>query len=862
MKGKLTTTQTLTARQAIAGGGSGGPTTWDKVKNKPFSTVDTTGGLTIYDDTLGIDTLDTIATIDYVDSQVDEITTTLTEDYALKSEIPTVPTNVSAFNNDAGYITDTSLTPYVRASSLATVATSGNYNDLNHKPIIPEVDNKSIVLDDNGKISEAVPIYTEQVSGQVSLLEITGFSKVNSAFESTIYKYGYESPSRLSFSTDEDAYRVTAHYTAYDSETEETIEGEISGTWTYTTQAGSTTWKTGPHSTNEFYISTTSYQYDEEERGYKYIFHVGLHWPTEISSIEIYPTTLDDRYFDDEDIEEAGFTPSHTTITETINHQLPVKYIPIDNETIGTSSGKLKANIPTNVSSFTNDAGYITSSDLPQPDGTTIIDNNGVWSAVGGSGGSDVTVTQILSSGTAIADIDVDGTTTTLYAPTPTVVGITNTLSTGTAIGDLEIDGITTTLYAPAGSSVAIDNKSIVKNANDELEEAVPVYSSYEQHTYNCFNNWGTLTTYNGEDISDCAQYIYTTTHANTAKEWKFIINYDYNGSTYQMEGHVNQNTINSMWNTNINIDSNPGPVGSSFKALAVIVQGTTYGCRLQITGTLPSAINFIVFPEVPYDSTYTASTNVTEETVYKLPTKYTNVKFDSIYSGSYYPVLFEDSTNTIRGVRIGPGSNMSISKSNIWGDSDSQLLSINCNLKPSPIGGLLPTNQGSYGIGTTDVTIDSTHFKLQLLGWSNFYNSWGSGNYYLTFNYCTGNYGDQTYSITGGINCGATVDAVTLDGFEAIVDSVSYDSGTNRLEIYFKEYYRHNGGVYIYKTGSAAREIQRVNSYWLPLDNSTIIRDTTNGNIKTAIPAPPTTDGTYTLQATVSSGVVTYSWI
>ena len=50
-------------------------------------------------------------------------------DYALKSEIPTVPTNVSAFNNDAGYLTQhQSLSAYSttdEVNSAITEATSG-----------------------------------------------------------------------------------------------------------------------------------------------------------------------------------------------------------------------------------------------------------------------------------------------------------------------------------------------------------------------------------------------------------------------------------------------------------------------------------------------------------------------------------------------------------------------------------------------------------------------------------------------------------------------------------------------------------------------------------------------------------------
>ena len=81
-----------------------------------------------------------------------------------KPTIPTVPTNVSAFNNDANYVTQTQLNAanYITAADvpaqvnadwnatsgtavilnkpdLATVATTGSYNDLSDKPTIPTV---------------------------------------------------------------------------------------------------------------------------------------------------------------------------------------------------------------------------------------------------------------------------------------------------------------------------------------------------------------------------------------------------------------------------------------------------------------------------------------------------------------------------------------------------------------------------------------------------------------------------------------------------------------------------------------------------------------------------------------------------
>lgn len=78
--------------------------------------------------------------------------------------IPTVPTNVSAFNNDAGYLTshqslsgyatETWVTNqgYAEASTLATVATTGSYNDLSDTPTIPTVPVDSV----NGKTGVVV----------------------------------------------------------------------------------------------------------------------------------------------------------------------------------------------------------------------------------------------------------------------------------------------------------------------------------------------------------------------------------------------------------------------------------------------------------------------------------------------------------------------------------------------------------------------------------------------------------------------------------------------------------------------------------------------------------------------------------
>ena len=95
-----------------------------------------------------------------------------------KPTIPTVPTNVSAFTNDAGYITNSALNGYatqvwvgqqgyitgitssdittalgytpVNPTSLSNVATSGDYDDLTNKPTIPTVNDAILTIQKNG----------------------------------------------------------------------------------------------------------------------------------------------------------------------------------------------------------------------------------------------------------------------------------------------------------------------------------------------------------------------------------------------------------------------------------------------------------------------------------------------------------------------------------------------------------------------------------------------------------------------------------------------------------------------------------------------------------------------------------------
>lgn len=104
--------------------------------------------------------------------------------------IPNIPTNISAFTNDIGYLTEhQDISGKANLSELANVAISGNYNDLNGKPIIPVIPSDAEFTDTTYTggtgltISETVINHTNSIeAGTAGFSESSSGALVNIPF--------------------------------------------------------------------------------------------------------------------------------------------------------------------------------------------------------------------------------------------------------------------------------------------------------------------------------------------------------------------------------------------------------------------------------------------------------------------------------------------------------------------------------------------------------------------------------------------------------------------------------------------------------------------------------------------------------
>lgn len=150
------------------------------------------------------------------------------------SDVTNKPTNVSYWTNDAGYITSASLptktsdltndgsdgtSTYVEADDLATVATSGSYNDLSNKPTIPTVNDATLTIQRNSTtvdtftanasvnktINIAVPTATSDLTNDSGYITISSVPTKTSDLTND----GSDGTAQY-LETDETAYRTTS----------------------------------------------------------------------------------------------------------------------------------------------------------------------------------------------------------------------------------------------------------------------------------------------------------------------------------------------------------------------------------------------------------------------------------------------------------------------------------------------------------------------------------------------------------------------------------------------------------------------------------------------------------------------------
>lgn len=364
----------------------------------------------------------------------------------------TVPTNVSDLTNDSGYIS-TETDPIFTASSAYGISSSdisnwngksdfsgdyddltnkpalfsGNYNDLTNKPTIPS--KVSQLTNDSGFISsETDPVFTASAASGISSSDISAWN----------------GKSTVSVSQKTASGTNIADITINGTTTQLYAPQGGGGTITDVTQNGTSVVSGGVASvtvptkvsdlTNDSGFITTETD------------------PIFTASDAYGITSTDISYWNG----KSDFSGSYNDLTDkptipTVNNATLT--IQKNGTTVKTftanASSNVTANIsvPTDTSDLTNGAGYLTTETDPV---FTASDAYGISSSdiTSWNGKSTVGVTRHTTSGTNIADITIDGTTTKLYAPTGGGGGgtVTDVWQNGTSVLDGTVAKVSATL--------------------------------------------------------------------------------------------------------------------------------------------------------------------------------------------------------------------------------------------------------------------------------------------------------------------------------------------------------------------------------------------------------------------------------
>lgn len=563
-----------------------------------------------------------------------------------------------------------------------------------------------------------------------------------------------------------------------------------------------------------------------------------------------YPTTgelvqsSDERYsiyFDcgEQVIEEYNLNTYPFYETETVFHELDADYINIDNDTIISDGGVLKAV-----------SGAVDWSDITDKPTFATVATSGDYDDLRNKPTipqpTEVTVTQTLQSGTKIADIDVDGITTTLYAPTPTVVGITNTLSTGTAIGDLEIDGVTTTLYAPQGGS---SENTLYKTTEVTLASGSKTFTSgvvsgvvtrsnmpSGQPLGNIFTLYETGDNFDVDytlnDGTEGTETLYYVSKIGVGESQYSTSNFEgaWVIADYKDSATIPYNDINQMSDKLLGIFKISGSASAVFLAKA-------------------SSGNFV--------SSISCGERILHQVRLTIPVKGGLKATDTVL---YAPTIAGQG-----GIQVSESAGADYSTYNLSIAPNAGIVPLYLNgngVRTSFGGGLIANYPGGFTNISSTLSNNNTTAKLSI-------SSVSSGKYIAYIGIVPSTYttGSWNYAIIREIIVDFTNN--TIEGAEEYIASYSKSSNVFTLNTRSGWAFTKN----ISTPGSTGwRAIKADNNYpldwsnkfearYIPIDETTLVRNS-EGRISSAIPAPPTTDGTYTLQVVVSNGTPTYSWI
>lgn len=198
---------------------------------------------------------------------------------------------------------------------------------------------------------------------------------------------------------------------------------------------------------------------------------------------------------------------------------------------------------------------------VPAPttsDTTKFLKGDGTWGTP--DSGSDVSVTQIQSTGTKIATVTIDNVDTDLYAPNGggggSTVSIDRKVSTGENFADITIDGVTTSLYA---TNTTYSNFTGTDGTAAGTNGLVPAPTASDTNKYlKSDGTWATVSGGGGASSLDDLSDVNITTpldsqilkYDGTSQEWVNSI-IDANAYAYYLNnGNIGGGSSSSTWTT------------------------------------------------------------------------------------------------------------------------------------------------------------------------------------------------------------------------------------------------------------------------------------------------------------------------